>query len=71
MKQGVYFFMDYELFFLVLLPASLFAGATFLVLTDLASRTLLGARQLPVGVVTSLAGAVVFVLLMRARKGAG
>ncbi len=54
-----------------LLPASLFAGAIFTVLADLAARTLLSGRQLPVGVVTSLAGAVTFVILLRTRKGAG
>ena len=53
-----------------LLPASLFAGAIFLVLADLAARTLLPNRLLPVGAVTSLAGAVIFVVLLRMRKGA-
>ena len=53
-----------------LLPASLFAGATFTVLADVAGRTLLSPRQLPVGVVTSLVGAAVFVVLLRVRKGA-
>ena len=51
-----------------LLPASLFAGAIFMVLADLAARTLLSPRQLPVGVVTSLTGAVVFVVLLIGRK---
>lgn len=46
-----------------LLPASLYFGAIFLLLADLLSRTLLGARQLPIGVVTSLIGAVVFVVI--------
>ena len=52
-----------------LLPASLFSGAIFLLLTDLAARTVLRPRELNVGVVTSLVGAVAFVLILRARRG--
>ena len=46
-----------------LLPASLFSGAVFLMLTDLVARTLLNPRELPIGVVTSIVGAVVFVYI--------
>ena len=46
-----------------LLPASLFTGAIFLMLADLAARTLFSPRELPIGVVTSLIGAVVFVYI--------
>ena len=46
-----------------LLPASAFAGAIFLMLADLAARTVLNPRELPIGVVTSLVGAVVFVVI--------
>ncbi len=54
-----------------LLPASLFGGAVFLMLADLVARTLLSPAELPIGVVTSLVGAVVFVLIFyRSRKGA-
>ncbi len=53
-----------------LLPASLFAGAVFLMLADLAARTVLRPRELPIGVVTSLVGAVVFVFVFfKTRKG--
>ena len=53
-----------------LLPASLFMGAMFLLLADLIARTLLSPIELPIGVVTSLAGSVVFVLIFyRSRKG--
>ena len=52
-----------------LLPAVLFSGAIFLMLTDLAARTLLNPAELPVGVVTSLIGAVVFLILFsRSRR---
>jgi iron complex transport system permease protein len=47
-----------------LLPASLFAGATFLVLSDTVARTIAAPAELPVGVVTALVGVPVFVLLL-------
>ena len=46
-----------------LLPASLFGGATFLMLCDLAARILLNPRELPIGVVTSFIGAILFVVI--------
>ena len=53
-----------------LLPASLFGGAAFLMLADLAARTLLSPRELNIGIVTSLVGAVVFVCIFyRTRRG--
>ena len=52
-----------------LLPASLFAGAVFLMLADLLARTILNPVELPIGVVTSLVGAVVFVVVFFRRGG--
>lgn len=53
-----------------LLPASMLAGAVFLLLADLVGRTLLAPVELPIGVVTSMVGAVAFVVLFaRTRKG--
>ena len=53
-----------------LLPLSAFAGAVFLMLADLAARSLLSPVELPIGVVTSLIGAVVFIFIFyRSRKG--
>ncbi|MDO4548313.1 MAG: iron ABC transporter permease, partial [Clostridia bacterium] len=46
-----------------LLPACLFGGATFLMLCDLAARILLNPVELPIGVVTSLIGAALFVYI--------
>lgn len=46
-----------------LLPASMFGGAVFLLLCDLAARTLLNPRELPIGVITSFIGAIVFVII--------
>ena len=52
-----------------LLPYSLFSGAVFLLLCDLAARTLLSPIELPIGVVTSLIGAgIFFVIYIRARR---
>lgn len=52
-----------------LLPASLLAGAVFLLLADLMGRTLLSPIELPIGVVTSLVGAVAFLMIFyRSRK---
>ena len=55
-----------------LLPASLFLGAVFLLLADLTARTLLSPIELPIGVVTSLIGSLVFVVIFyRSRKAGG
>ena len=52
-----------------LLPASLFFGAVFLLLADLAGRTLLSPIELPIGVVTSLVGSVIFVWIFYRTRG--
>jgi iron complex transport system permease protein len=49
----------------LLLPASLFFGAAFLILADTLARTLLAPMELPVGVVTALCGAPYFIYLLR------
>ena len=49
----------------LVLPASMWAGAAFLVLADSAARTVLGATELPVGVVTALCGGPFFLFLLR------
>ena len=55
-----------------LLPASMLGGALFLLLCDLAARIVLAPVELPIGVVTSLIGAVVFVaVFVKTRKGGG
>lgn len=51
----------------ILLPASFFAGAAFLAAADTLARSALPDRQIPVGVVTALCGAPVFLILMRTR----
>jgi iron complex transport system permease protein len=54
-----------------LLPASLFSGAIFLLLADLTARTLLSPIELPIGVVTSIVGAVAFVVIFYKTRKAG
>lgn len=46
-----------------LLPATAFGGAVFLLLADLVARILLNPIELPIGVVTSLVGALVFIFI--------
>ncbi|TMR40548.1 iron ABC transporter permease [Actinomadura geliboluensis] len=43
------------------------AGAVFMVWVDLASRTLVAPRELPLGAITALIGVPVFIVLMRRR----
>ena len=54
-----------------LLPASLFSGAIFLLLADLTARTLLSPIELPIGVVTSIVGAVAFIIIFYQTRKAG
>jgi iron complex transport system permease protein len=49
----------------LLLPASFLGGAVFLVWADALARTALGPAELPVGVVTALAGGPFFLYLLR------
>lgn len=50
------------------LPASMWGGAVFLVVADTVARSLLGATELPVGVITALCGGPFFLALLR-RQG--
>jgi iron complex transport system permease protein len=47
------------------IPLTLLGGGAFLVVADLAARTVLGAQELPVGVLTALCGVPFFLLLLR------
>jgi iron complex transport system permease protein len=53
-----------------LLPASLFGGAIFLMVMDLLARVVLSPIELPIGVITSLTGAVVFVYIFHTTRKA-
>jgi iron complex transport system permease protein len=52
----------------MLLPTSYLAGAVFLVWADTIARTVLGATEIPVGVVTAIVGAPVFAYLLRRER---
>ncbi len=54
-----------------LLPASLFSGAIFLLLADLSARTFIRPIELSIGAVTSLVGAVAFVLIFHRTRRSG
>ena len=51
-----------------LLPVSLLAGASMMVVADLLSRTVIAPNEIPVGVVTTFVGAPLFVYLLRRGK---
>jgi len=51
-----------------LVPLSVLGGATFLMFCDLAARTLLAPQEIPVGVITALAGTPFFIFLLRRLK---
>ncbi|HEX8008130.1 MAG TPA: iron ABC transporter permease [Trebonia sp.] len=55
----------------LVLPLSLLAGAGFLVLADTVARTVLSPAELPIGVVTALAGSPAFVWILRATRAVG
>jgi iron complex transport system permease protein len=52
----------------LLLPASAIVGAIFLVVCDALARVLTGAAELPVGIITAIAGIPFFIFLLRKRK---
>lgn len=51
-----------------ILPISVVGGAAFLVLCDTIARTVLAPSELPIGVVTALVGAPVFVVVLNLRR---
>jgi iron complex transport system permease protein len=52
----------------VLLPCSFFAGGAFLCVCDTLSRTVIAPTEIPVGVITALAGGPFFIWLLRSRR---
>jgi len=52
----------------LLIPASAFIGASFLIASDTVARTLLAPTELPVGVITAVFGGPFFIYLLRTRK---
>lgn len=48
----------------VLLPVSMLLGAIFMIWSDTAARSLFAPREMPVGIITALIGAPIFVLVL-------
>jgi len=51
----------------ILLPASAFGGAIAVVIADILARTIAAPSELPVGAITAIAGAPLFIYLLRRR----
>lgn len=49
----------------ITVPAAAFAGAVFVVIADTVARTIIAPRELPVGAITALIGAPLFVYLLK------
>ena len=54
-----------------LLPLSILGGATALILSDVLARILLAPQEIPVGIITALAGAPFFLWVLRRSKNQG
>jgi len=54
-----------------LIPLSILGGASVLLFADVLSRILLAPEELPVGIVTALAGAPFFLWVLRRAKNQG
>jgi iron complex transport system permease protein len=52
----------------VLLPVSMVMGGAFLILADLAARTVQAPSEVPLGVVTAIVGAPFFLFVLRSRR---
>jgi iron complex transport system permease protein len=52
----------------ILMPMSLLTGATFLMGADLVSRTIYPSSEVPIGVVTSLIGSVIFIYIFYSQR---
>jgi len=49
----------------LVMPAAALAGATFVIIADTLARTLIAPRELPVGAITALIGAPLFIYLLK------
>ena len=52
----------------VVLPVSMIGGAAFLIVADVAARTVLAPGEIPIGVVTAFVGAPFFLFVLRSRR---
>lgn len=51
----------------LVIPASFFVGATYLLVSDTFARTIVAPAELPVGAITAVIGAPIFIYLLRRR----
>jgi len=51
-----------------ILPLSALFGALFLVFADIIARVIIPPEDMPIGILTGLAGGIAFVFLMRQRR---
>jgi iron complex transport system permease protein len=49
----------------ITIPAAALAGALFVIVADTIARTIIAPRELPVGAITALIGAPLFVYLLK------
>jgi len=54
-----------------LIPLSILGGATALLISDVIARIVLAPQEIPVGIITSLAGAPFFLWVLRRSKNQG
>lgn len=52
----------------VLIPATCLAAAIFMIMCDMFSRTMLSPLEIPIGVITAVIGAPVFIILLRSKQ---
>jgi len=52
-----------------LLPASALGGAALLLLADTVARTIAAPAELPIGIITAILGAPVFLMLLLGKQG--
>ena len=52
----------------LLMPASILAGASFLILADVVARTIIAPTEIPVGVITAICGGPFFIWLLKTRQ---
>lgn len=52
----------------ILIPCSCIAGAIFMVVCDILSRTLLSPLEIPIGVITAVIGAPIFIILLKTKE---
>ncbi len=52
----------------ILLPASFLGGSIFIMLSDIAARTIISPNELPIGVITGMAGGLMFIIVLKQNK---